>query len=171
LRIQRIAGEQPAISPILNRADRVAVVHSFFLPCFFLRAERAMSIQVMYPIVSVPDNLLKHHKNWWRGIITIIELIRHADRFLNVEQDTMDAVNIVEKITNPIHVFFKVQDDSVNFVNKFKEHSIEIHPCEPPDWAAEKGLLECKWLTVHNPSAEIIDYLRKNAKPVYSDWS
>lgn len=41
MRIQGIAGEQPAISLVLNRADRVAVVHPFLSP-FLLSKVKTM---------------------------------------------------------------------------------------------------------------------------------
>lgn len=124
---------------------------------------------ILHPVTSVPDHLLKCHKQWERGLITLITLIKHAARFLSVEhEDTMDAINTIEKITNPIHVFFKVASDAEAFKKKFDGLGLQDH-LEPPDWIMEKELLECKWITVNVPSADVIDYLRENAKPVYTE--
>lgn len=121
---------------------------------------------ILHPVTSVPDELLRVHKQWERGLITLIILIR-----LTVEKlqcDAMNAINVIEKITSPINVFFKVAADAEAFKKKFDGLGLQDH-LEPPDWIAEKELLECKWITVNLPSAELIDYLRENAKPVYTE--
>lgn len=123
---------------------------------------------ILHPVTNVPDHLLKYHKQWVRGMITLIALIKYAVRFLSVEhEDTMDAIDLIEKITNPIHVFFKVAADAEAFKKKFDGLGFQDH-LEPPDWIAEKELLECRWITVNIPSADLIDYLRENAKVIYN---
>jgi hypothetical protein len=123
---------------------------------------------IMHPVTNVPDELLRVHKQWERGLITLIILIR-----LTVEKlqcDAMEAINVIEKITTPINVFFKTAEDANRFVEKFKHCSIDyMENVEPPDGIVEKQLLECKWTTVNVPSAELIDYLRENAKPIYTE--